>query len=347
MALIRELPMTRGFEIDSGSASFDAEFFVWEANGEIDVEVTVFQFAPLIYLGLVRGKITPREVGPGMWMVSVHYATINIQDAVGVDPQPAQVPAPGNAIGPEFTFDTTGATLHVTQSRKTRSKSVSFGSVGIGLPPNNAIVIDTAQAIGVSESKVEGCDIYAPKFEWSWTQPLKELPLGYMVALYQLTGTVNYAAPFFGFAAGESLYLGASGRFAFDTRWSITHRFACSPNRRNIPMGPSEVGGQGLTIPFKAGWDYMWFEYETKKVGTRMLQVPTAGYVEIVYPTGDHGIIFGGPPALLQRMPAQQWPAMKDLSKSVQQVIGTPVPPFDGEPDTGAGVPDDGAGGDW
>lgn len=52
-----------------------------------------------------------------------------------------------------------------------------------------------------------------------------------------------------------------------------------------------------IMVPFAAGWDYVWCEYVTRAVGSgatkRMLQVPRAVYVEIVYPAGDFSIITG------------------------------------------------------
>jgi hypothetical protein len=346
MAFIRELPQAESFEVSARSGSFDAEFFVWEAANILEVEAVTYAAAPLSLAGLVRGKIAAREVGPGMWMVKVGYSTLNPQEAIGQDPLPPNIPASGNHLGPEFTFDTVGSTGHINQSRATRSKSTSLGTVGIGLDPIVGLAIDTAKAIGVTDDKVEGTDIYLPKFDWTWTQPLREVPLGYLITLYHLTGKVNYGAPFFGFQPGEVLYLGASGRFTHNDKWSITHRFACSPNQKNIPF-PQVSGGAGFTIPFKAGWDYMWFEYQTQKVGTRNLQVPVAGYIEIVYPSGDLGLIFGGPTVVRQRMPGGVWPALKNTSKYVQQIVGTVISPFDGDPDAGAGVPDDGANGEW
>ena len=110
MALIRELPNTRDFDISVDGASFDAEFFVWEAINEVDVELTVFAYAPLFYLGLTRGKLKSREVAPGMWMCSLNYSTLSPQQATGQDPPQPQIPQPENVIGPEFGFDTTGAT---------------------------------------------------------------------------------------------------------------------------------------------------------------------------------------------------------------------------------------------
>lgn len=336
MVQIRELPVAREFSIDTQDAECDVEFFVWEAANEIEVQIAVYAAAPLTFLNLFRGELKAREVGPGMWMVTVHYATLNRQEAIGQDVEPPETPTTNGILGPQFTFDTTGGSVHVTQSRRTRSVNTAAGSTttkedGSIDAQAVGVLLDTARAIGVSADRVEGTDIVEPKFEWSWQQPIAELPLGYMMALFHLTGTVNYNGPFFGFDRGESLYLGASGTFTYADRWSITHRFAAKPNRRNVSFGNSAAGTGGLSVPFIAGWDYVWFEYATRPVNGRMLQVPVKAVVDIVYPSGDHGIIFGGPPALAARMPASV--PLKNLSKEVQQIIGTPVPPFDGDPD--------------
>jgi len=58
----------------------------------------------------------------------------------------------------------------------------------------------------------------------------------YKTTLFALTGTVNSGA-FEGFAAGEVLFLGASGSKRGEEDWEITYRFAASPNATDIQVG--------------------------------------------------------------------------------------------------------------
>ena len=52
-------------------------------------------------------------------------------------------------------------------------------------------------------------------------------------------------------AAGECLFLGASGSKPGADDWEITFRFAASPNRTGITVG--DIAGIS-----KKGWEYLW-----------------------------------------------------------------------------------------
>ena len=62
----------------------------------------------------------------------------------------------------------------------------------------------------------------------------------YKQALFNLTGKVN-SGPFRGLAAGECLFLGASGSQRGDSDWEITFKFAGSPNKASIAVGSRVV----------------------------------------------------------------------------------------------------------
>jgi hypothetical protein len=92
---------------------------------------------------------------------------------------------------------------------------------------------------------------------------------------------VNNAA-FKGFAAGEVLFLGASGSKRGEEDWEITFRFAASPNRANFQVGP-------ITVASKKGWKYLWVRYADAEDATAKVLVKrsVAAYVEKVYPEGN------------------------------------------------------------
>lgn len=332
MALIRELPVTEGFEVSSESISFDAEFFVWDViGGVLEVEQTVFLYAPLVLFQLVRGKITCKEMGPGMWHAAVHYQNLDPNRAVGIEPAKPEPPDANAAVngpnGPKFGFDTTGGTRHAVQSNTTRGMYTNQSS------DINVIAPDNNNAIGVSGESVQGVDIPDRKFEWTLEIPFPYVSIAYIIGLYHITGTVNYGQRFAGFDKGELMFLGASGSYTANDAWVINHRFAVSPNRTDIQVngavmptpgsGGVPVSGGIIKVPFKAGWDYLWFAYVKAKVGNRILQIPSAAYVEVVHDTGDFQILTGGPGTLEQILgPDAQGPGFfGQMSKLIQKKL--------------------------
>lgn len=144
---------------------------------------------------------------------------------------------------------------------------------------------DSKQAIGITDAGVTGCDKYTPSFTWQRTVPFGIVTLDYLRTLESLVGTKNDAT-FYGRAAGEQLFLGASGQCGQGKRWDVTFKFASESNRTNI-----DVGG-GIVIPAKRGWDYLWVRYgrgpEVRAAGARsLLSVPKFAYVEEIYEDGD------------------------------------------------------------
>lgn len=147
---------------------------------------------------------------------------------------------------------------------------------------------DLKGAIGVTGGnppKVEGCDVWGPKFEWTRVVSREIVTRDYIRVLRNLVGKKN-AAPFYGSDIGEVLYLGASGTYTDSDKWSITHKFGENANQYDIEVTDT------LTIPFKGGWDYIWFTYapDTDQAGadaTRVIQRPTAAYIEEVVEAGD------------------------------------------------------------
>jgi len=173
--------------------------------------------------------------------------------------------------GSVVSFDTTGGTQHVKYSKSTRLKVADPAGPG---------VIDNKGAIGVSSSggtiTVEGIDITVPVYSWSETHKRKNAQLN-QAAIYSLTGKVN-SDGFKGFAPGEVLFLGASGQRTGDNEWELTYKFAASPNKTGIVIGPI----QGID---KKGWEYLWVRFEDDAVNNGLTKTPVCAYVEVVYDT--------------------------------------------------------------
>jgi len=249
--------------------SWDIKF---EAKGDADRLVirdeAVLQLAPA-YDGMPLQEITITEFGANdEWLVSVSYGP----DALFPDtPEIEDPPSTGDSA---FTFDTGGGTQHITQNLET-----SFGTA-----PGIETVPDFNGAIGVTKSGVAGVDITVPTYQFKETHYLDGtiVDAAYRKSLATLTGQVN-AAAFAGFAAGEVLFLGASGSYRVaNDDWEITFNFTQSDNRDDI-----EVGDMAGII--KKGWEYLEVQYEDKvdDAAKRMVVTPTSVIVHQVYRLGD------------------------------------------------------------
>ena len=197
-----------------------------------------------------------------IWTGTVNYAPFEYQEP----------PETGDS---SFAFDTGGGTQHITQSLGTVGSYAASGTA-----PN------FRGAVGVTHDNVEGVDITVPVYNFSETHYLSaaQVTTAYKGTLFQLTGKVNNGS-FRGLAAGECLFLGASGSrrgTGPDDDWEITFRFAGSPNRTGIAVGPIS----GIS---KKGWEYLWVRYaDAEDTGSNTLvKQPIAAYVEKVYEDGN------------------------------------------------------------
>lgn len=158
----------------------------------------------------------------------------------------------------------------------------SLGTIGSYAAPGRTAP-NFRGAIGVTPDAVEGIDVTVPVYHFSETHviPSSLVTLGYKAALFFLTGRVN-GSPFKGFAAGEVLFLGASGSKRGADDWEISFKFAASPNAVGLSVG-------NITGISKAGWDYLWVRYEDAEdtVAKALVKRPVAAYVERVYPWGN------------------------------------------------------------
>jgi len=176
-----------------------------------------------------------------------------------------------------YQFDTGGGTQHITQS---------LATVGRYAPPGKTAP-DFQGAIGVTHDNVEGVDITVPVYNFSELHYIaSSLVTGaYKATLFYLTGRVNNA-PFRGFAAGEVLFLGASGSKRGQEDWEISFKFAASPNMTGLTIGD-------ITGIAKKGWEYLWVRYADAEdaAAKALVKRPAAVYVEKVYLDGDFSLL--------------------------------------------------------
>lgn len=290
---VYEKPDSRKLTVSATAPKIERKYTVQnEGESELDLIAAVVATAPILYLGLVRDAIDLDPDGtPTLRTASVTYVLTSKDgggkptgeplDGVGQEASPPSQPEPpgdDDPLGSEYGFDTTGQTIHVTQSVDTRHKVALDGAGALVVAP------DLGGAIGVSKDRVEGTDIYAGKLEWTVTMKFAFLTRKYIRTLRDLTGKVNHEE-WQGWGAEEVLFLGATGQGKDDDMWSVTFRFAVN---ETIPAGDDRLDfGGNLVLPEKVGWDYIWCQYEDAVVDDLHIQRPKAVYCEKVYPSAD------------------------------------------------------------
>lgn len=253
---------------DSGRTTFGAvdhtelRYIITGTDNEAEVRDAVILTAPP-YIGdnTARAIIVPENIevnplGNGIWEASVPYK--------------------GYEDETQYTFETGGATAHITQSLAT-----------VGVYPPVVIPLrpppDFQGAIGVNGDNVAGVDVTIPAFNFTITKRFdaEDVTGAYKLALFYATGKTNNAT-FQGFAAGEVLFLGASGSRTGMKQWEITFKFAASPNAVNLPVG-------NFTVTEKKGHDYLWVRYADAVDGdaAALVKRPVSAYVERVYESAD------------------------------------------------------------
>lgn len=284
----RELSTSRRANVGANGGSLTREWVAYRTLIEADVYVEALVQADPYFDGFIRQDIALEPLGGGVWKVTVTYGTVGLSggdqpagptgpDGIGggSGSQPT-APAGTDPLGPGYSFETTGGTVHITQSIET---------TGSGCIPALPGAPDTKKAIGQTKDSVEGCDIIAPKMEWSRQVHRPVCTIEYLKDLRDLTGRVN-ADPFYQMPAETVLYLGASGTFQLGQGWSITHRFAYAPHELAVNIG------NGLIVPIKRGHEYLWVMYDDEEaVVPRLLQTPAAWYTERVYRLGDFSFL--------------------------------------------------------
>ena len=241
------------------SPSVDLLYVVQGTDDDETVRSTVEATIPAIYAGLVFQDYHISPQGNGVWEVSARYGKR----------EPKQT---GDSA---FSFDTGGGTTHITQSLLT---------VGSYAPPSK-IAPNFKGAIGVTHDSVEGTDITVPVYSFAETHYLAIASVtgAYKATLFALTGRVN-SGSFKGFAAGEVLFLGASGAQRGEEDWEITYRFAASPNVFGLSLG--DISGIN-----KRGWEYIWVRYADAEDQDVLVKQPIAVYVERVYDEANFALL--------------------------------------------------------
>ena len=145
-------------------------------------------------------------------------------------------------------FSSSGGTRHITHSYET------IKTAGNAPDQKGAINVDHA-------NNINGVDVLAPTLTFTETHYMtyKKFKISYIRDLNSLQGKINEKS-FRGFEAGEVRFDGfnaARRGTKRDDLYEITFQFSVIPNQ------PAQTI-QGLEIPKKIGWDYIWFRAKPK-----------------------------------------------------------------------------------
>ena len=175
------------------------------------------------------------------------------------------------------TFDTTGATAKITQSKAT---------IASYAPPSETAP-DSQGAINDDGEKINGTEVIIPTFKFTAKKFLNDASVDQllMILLAGLTGTVNDDT-FQGFAAGEVLFLGVTANELRSGNYEIVYNFAQSDNITGETIGT-------ITGIDKKGWEYLWIRYRKSAdaPSKSLANVPQAVYVEKVYNEADFDLL--------------------------------------------------------
>ena len=272
MARVEEAYSERDQKVNAKGKVTEIEipYFVFEAeNEDAALAAARAQAASHTVEGMVLDSVEVMErINKDTWKVKASYED---EDGGSNDDDDD-----GEEDTSSFAFDTGGGTMHRNQSLKTVAKV-----------PNDAPDFNGAIEVD-NEGNVNGIDVTMPVLNFTETHTMagSRVSTSYRKSVAALTGTVNKAS-FRGFAAGEVLFLGASGTKRSkkpNAPWEITFRFAVSPNQSGLEVGK-------LKISSKKGWDYLWVRYADRVSDNKknVIKEPVAAYVEQVYPEGDFG----------------------------------------------------------
>lgn len=193
---------------------------------------------PTIYKGLVRQSthVQPQDGAVNLWECTATYG------------RKKQQPETGES---EWWFDTTGGTQKVLQGLSANPKRYWPD----GVYTSEGKVPDMQGAIGVKRTgkgySVEGTEITVPQFVFGETHYLAAnlVTWSYAATLCELTGKTN-ASAWRAFAAGQVLFLGASGRQRGEEDWAVTFKFVAGRNLTNLTIGE-------ITGIQKKAWQYL------------------------------------------------------------------------------------------
>lgn len=251
-----------GTDATDRSSSAELVWSVWGSDDLATCKAALVSSVPDTYDGLIYKSLTWEHLGNGTWEFHASY----------VHPDKADRDNTLDVGDYSFSFDTGGGTVN----RKYSIATTSYAKSG-------ETAADFKGAIGVVQDgfaqQVEGVDVGIPALKFSVRKRFAnaDLTTGYVNTLHALTYTTNNAT-FMGFAAGELLFVGASGQQGTDSDPEVTFNFIASPNVTGLSVGD-------ITSIAKKGHEYLWVFFESIEDATAKATVkrPKSVHVEQVY----------------------------------------------------------------
>lgn len=265
--------------------------------------------APLELMDFQRNDLNTRaEQGEdGMVVVEIEYLHPSIRDKTPDDAE-------------EFSFDTTGGTMHISQKKSLRGWAVRGASPAdvqkyvkpaeeSEFPPSDPAEWELKDqylwdgAIGVTpDLDVEGCDVVIPKLALSMRKLFNpaSVTTEYIKNLARITGHTNNAA-FKGYEAEELLFLGARGQMQ-GIYFMIEFVFDASENIDNFVI-PGTGNAEGTEVADAAKWNpnpivkkghdffWIWYQRQVKDDEKVARPVPLIAYSDRVYDTANFAIM--------------------------------------------------------
>jgi hypothetical protein len=230
------------------------------------------------YTLLYLDSVLPEMISDVDAVAAVEWNLVKSTPLTRIDPATGQSRKPSETpdtqiLGPEYSFDTSGGTKHITQSQFTRY-AIKTGGGNFSAP-------NVKGAIGVSKDRVEGCDIVTGEFKWQLKVKGVPVTTNYMDTLVELTGTVNLSQ-WHGREPEELLFLGATGTYKAGDAWEVTYSFAQKKNRTNVEVVPGAI-----TIPIVKGHDFLWAAYPDTVDTGFTVKIANRVYCEQVYERKD------------------------------------------------------------
>lgn len=267
---------TKSYKVFGHQSDVDLQL---EAEAKIRNELLFFQY-PGSNVQLFAESYSINYLGDDAWQVTIAYEKEGADDDSQTEP-----------LKRGRSFDTSGGTQHITQSRPVgNGAALDFER---RFPQNAA---NQSGAIGVDGDSVAGVDVVVPSLQWTETYdvPSDYVTSAYIKSVANLTGTTNRST-FRTFAAGEVLFLGCNGSQEWDDNrgdgpWSLSYKFVASPNAGPGQTYPAMTVGNIAGIE-KQGHEYLWIKYEPSVNGTSLVKLPKAVYVNKVYRDADFSLL--------------------------------------------------------
>ncbi len=265
---LTELFDSRETQVEEARSSIDLRYGLFGSDDDIEIRNFLEETLDADYLGLPLQRYRLSPMGSqDVWLVVATYSTHEVREDGVVS----------------ISLDTTGGTQNVKQSLETKTRVMATGKTGPAA--------DFKGAINVSGDTINGVDIQVGggSLTLDVRYEKNDISTADILALAKIKPYVN-SEVFFGLAAGEVLYLGASGSKRGSDQWEVSFRFAISKNVRGLNTG-SEFALQieGFTTDptfVKEGWDYAWVLYERDASNATHVLVPRTLYIERVYDRG-------------------------------------------------------------